>query len=267
MTTLEEGVASMPRLISFRLAAACALAVVFVLLTTALAGARGGGVPAKLRVLTTSGKVLAEESLRTGTMSIMTSRRATCFGQGTGGSGSSVTIQGATALGLLAQAAKSNAALRPLLVTDHFNSSLGLGLCGVGGNVPKGGSEGSWYLTVNHKSPSLGASKVKLRPGDEVLWYLARAYPYPKALALSAPAKAIAGKPFPVRVFSYDEKGKRKPAAGVTVTGAGGPTGSSGRATVTLSKPALLVAHLGTDIPSNRVAVCVGGKCPSGSSR
>ncbi len=257
----------MPRLTPFRLAASCALAVVFVLATTALASAVGDGVPAKLRVLTPSGKVLAEETLRTGTVSIPTSHRATCFGQGTGGSGSSVTIKGATALGLLAQAAKSDAALRPLLITDHFSSSLGLGLCGVGGNLPKSGSEGSWYLTVNHKSPPLGGSKVKLHPGDEVLWYLATAYPYPKALSLSAPAEARAGKPFPVRVFSYDEKGKRKPAAGVTITGAASPTGLSGRAMVTLGKPALLVARHGTDIPSNRAPVCVGGKCPSGSSR
>ncbi len=255
----------MPRLISFRLAAACALAVVLVLSATALAGARGSGVPAKLRVLTTSGKVLAEEALSTGTTSIPTSHRATCFGEGTGGSGRSVTIRGATALGLLAQAAKSDAALRPLLITDHF--SFGLGLCGVGGNVPKSESEGSWYLTVNHKSPPVGGSKVKLHPGDEVLWYLATSYPYPEELALSAPATARVGKPFQVRVFSYDEEGKREPAAGVTVTGAGSPTGSSGRATVTLSKPALLVARFGGDIPSNREAVCVGGKCPSGSSR
>ncbi len=70
-----------------------------------------------------------------------------------------------------------------------------------------------------------------------------------------------------MRVFSYDEKGKRKPAAGVTVSGASGPTDASGRATVTLSKPALLIARLGADIPSNREAVCVGGKCPSGSGR
>ena len=131
----------MPRFISFRLAAAVALVVVLALSATAVAGAKGGGVAAKLRVLTTSGKVLAEEALSTGTASIPTSPKATCFGEGTGGSGRSVTIKGATALGLLAQAAKSDAALRPLLVTDHF--SFGLGLCGVGGNVPKSESEGS----------------------------------------------------------------------------------------------------------------------------
>ena len=254
----------MPRLISFRLAAACALALVIALSAAALAGAKGGGVPVRLRVLTTSGKVLAEEALRTGTTSIPTSPRATCFGDGTGGSGKPVTVRGATALGLLAQAAKSDAALRPLLVTDHF--SFGLGLCGVGGDVVKG--EGpSWYLTVNHVNPEVGGEAAKLHPGDEVVWYLAASYPYPDELALSAPARVQAGKPFGVRVYSYDEKGKRRPAAGVTVSGAGGPTDSGGRATVTLSKPALLVARHGGDIPSSPVAVCVGGRCRSGSGR
>ncbi len=253
----------MPKPITSRLAAACALALVLALSATALAGARGSsGVPAKLRVLSTSGRVLAEETLRTGTASIPTSPKATCFGKGTGGSGKPATVRGATALGLLAQAARSDAALRPLLVSDHF--SFGLALCGVGGNVAKG--EGSWYLKVNHKSPPVGGSKVKLHPGDEVLWYLATSYPYPEELSLSAPATAKAGKPFEVRVFSYDEKGKHSPAAGVTVTGAAGPTDSGGRATVTLSKPTLLIARHGGDIPSNRVAVCVGGRCPGGGS-
>ena len=120
---------------------------------------------------------------------------------------------------------------------------------------------------MNHVNPEVGGEAAKLHPGDEVVWYLAASYPYPKELALSAPAKAQAGKPFGVRVFSYDEKGKRRPAAGVTVSGASGPTDSAGRATVTLSKPALLIARHGGEIPSNREAVCVGGRCPSGSGR
>ena len=53
---------------------------------------------------------------------------------------------------------------------------------------------------------------------------------------LSAPDTAKAGMPFTVRVFSYDEKGKRKPAAGAKVTGAAAPTGADGRTTVTLAQ-------------------------------
>jgi hypothetical protein len=138
-------------------------------------------------------------------------------------------------------------------------------LCGIGGFVSHG--EGSWYLKVNHKNPGVGGEAVKLRTGDEVLWYLASSYPYPDELVLRAPDAVRAGMPFPVQVFSYNEKGKRKPAAGVKVTGASARTGADGRTTVALSRPARLIARNDEDIPSNREAVCVGGRCPSGSGR
>ncbi len=152
----------------------------------------------------------------------------------------------------------------PCCITDHF--SFGLGLCGVGGNLQK--QEGPfWYLTVNHVNPEVGGEAAKLHAGDEVVWYLAASYPYPEELALSAPATARVGRPFAVRVFSYNEKGRRSPAAGVRVTGASGTTDAGGRASVKLSKPALLVARGLGDIPSNRVAVCVGGRCPERQGR
>ncbi|HSR94662.1 MAG TPA: hypothetical protein VLK56_07325, partial [Solirubrobacterales bacterium] len=137
----------MPRLIPFRLVAACALAFVLVLSTAVAAVAKG--TPVDLRVVGSGNKVLAEEALGAATTSIKTSPKATCFGKGTGGSGKSVTIKGPTALGALGQAAKSTAALRPLLVTDHFLSEFGLGLCGIGKSTTT--SKLSWYLKVNHK--------------------------------------------------------------------------------------------------------------------
>jgi hypothetical protein len=247
----------MPRLIPFRLVAACALALVLVLSTAAAAGAKG--IPVDLRVVGSGNKVLAEEALGAATTSIKTSPKATCFGKGTGGSGRSVKIKGATALGALGQAAKSTAALRPLLITDHFLSEFGLGLCGIGKSSST--SKLSWYLKVNHKSPGVGGEKVKLHAGDEVLWAL-EPYPYPDELSLVAPTEATAGVPFTVSVFSYDDKGKRKPAAGVTVTGASAPTDAAGHTTVTLSEPTVLSATHGKDIPSNQVQVsCVSGKC------
>ncbi len=246
----------MPRLISFRLAAACALAFVLVLSTAAVAVAK---VPADLRVVGGGGKILAEETLKTGTTSVPTSRKATCFGKGTAGSGKAATIKGATALGLLGQAAKSTPALRPLLLTDAFD--FGLGICGVGGY--KSTSKASWYLKVNHKNPELGGDAVKLKAGDEVLWALAP-YPYPSELSLVAPAEAAVGVPFEVRVFSYSDKGKRKPAAGATVTGGLTPTNAEGRTTAVVTGPTTLVATHGKDIPSNQVAVCVSGACPAG---
>lgn len=244
----------MPRHTPFRLAAACALALLLVASTAAIAAAK---VPAELRVVGGGGKQLVEETLKTGTTSVPTSRKATCFGKGTAGSGKAATIKGATALGLLGQATKSAGSLQPLLLTDAFD--FGLGICGVGGY--KATSKLSWYLKVNHKNPELGGDSVKLKAGDEVLWAL-EPYPYPSELSLVAPEEATAGAPFEVRVFSYSDKGKRKPAAGATVTGGQAPTDAAGRTTVILSDPTTLTATHGKDIPSNQVPVrCVSGKC------
>ena len=252
----------MPRPVSFRLAAACALALVLSLSIAAVAAAKG--VSADLRVVGKGGKVLTEQTLSTATTTIKTSPRANCFGAGTAGSGKSVTLKGATALGLLSQASKSNPALRPLLITDAFD--FGLGICGVGGSVVSG--KASWYLKVNHKGATVSGDAVKLKPGDEVLWDLAPSYPYPNELALEAPERAETGVPFEVRVFSYDEKGKRKPLAGAKIAGAPGVvTAADGRATVTLTATGpqyeTLQATHGKDIPSPSapVFVCVAGSC------
>jgi hypothetical protein len=251
----------MPRLIPFRPAAVCALALVFALSTAAVVTAKGP--VAHMRVVGSGGKVLAEDAFGVaGEASVKTSPKATCFGAGTGGSGKSVTVKGATALGMLIRAAQFTASLKPLLISDHFD--FGLALCGIGGSAAT--EEASWYLKLNHKNPELGGESVKLHAGDEVLWAL-ESFPYPDELALSAPITAKEGKPFQVRVFSYDDKGKRRPAAGVTVSGASGPTDGAGRATATLSKPARLIARHGEDIPSNRAAVCIGGKCPGSSGK
>jgi hypothetical protein len=248
----------MPRLIPFRLAAVCALALVLSLSIAASAVAKG--VAADLRVVGKGGKVLTEQALSTATTAIKTSPKANCFGAGTGGSGKSVTVKGATALGLLGQASKSTASLRPLLVTDAFD--FGLGICGVGASKVSG--KASWYLKVNHKGAMVSGDAVKLKPGDEVLWDLAPSYPYPNELGLEVPDSALGGQPFQVTVYSYDEKGKRKPVSGATVTGASGPTDSGGKATVTLSAPAPLVATHGKDIPSPAEQVCIGIACPAG---
>lgn len=260
----------MPRFIPFRLVAACALALV--LSAVGAISAVGSPVTASkgkpvvdLRVVGKGNKVLAEEDVGVGTISVKTSPRATCFGAGTGGSGKSVTLRGATALGALAQASKSNSALRPLLLTDAFD--FGLGICGVGTSKVSG--KASWFLKVNHKGATVSGDAVKLKPGDEVLWDLAPSYPYPNELALEAPERADSGVGFQVRVFSYDEKGKRKPVAGATVRGGTAPvtTGADGSATVTTSAAtaqyAALTATHGKDIPAPTapVYVCVPGSC------
>ncbi len=250
----------MPRITPMRLAAVCALALSLTFAFIGLAAAKGP--LAELRVVGAGGKVLAEKPVAMTDTSVKTSPKATCFGPGTGGSGDSVQLKGATAMGLLASGSKTIAALRPLSISDSFD--FGLALCGIGSSVAKGSS--SWYLKINHKSLAVGGDAAKIKPGDEVLWALAKteapSYKYPSELVLSAPDTTKAGMSFTVRVMAYDEKGRSKPQAGAKVTGAAEPTGADGRTTVTLGKPAKLVARAAGEIPSARVPVCLGGKCP-----
>lgn len=261
----------MPRLIPFRLAAACVLALtltaVGAIAATGATTKAGKGPIVDLRVVGKGNKVLAEEDVRAGTIAIKTSRQANCFGPGTGGSGKSVPLKGATALGALARAAKSTSSLRPLLITDAFD--FGLGICGVGKSKVSG--KASWYLKVNHKGAQVSGDAVKLKAGDEVLWTLAPSYPYPNELDLEVPERVETGVPFTVRAFSYDEKGKRKPAAGAKIAGAAAPvvTGADGSAVVTVAATspqyAILTATHGREIPSpaEPVYVCVAGSCPA----
>jgi hypothetical protein len=246
----------MPRSTPFRLIALCALAAVLSLSIVASAAAKG--LSADLRVVGSGGKVLAEKPVGARTTSVKTSPRAECFGQGSGGSGKAVSLRGNTAMGLLARASKSTPRLRPMLISDAFD--FGIALCGVGGEVAKG--EGSWYLKVNHRSLSVGGDQATIKRGDDVLWALVSSFPYPDELWLKAPKRVKAGEAFTVRVFAYDDKGKRKPVAGAEVSGAKGSTGSDGRVSVVLRKPRRLIARHGSDIPSAKVGVCVGGDCP-----
>jgi hypothetical protein len=254
MTTLEERVASMPRLTPTRLAAACSLAAIAILAATAHALA--ATIPADLRVLSTSGKVLADQRQYTGTTRVPTSPKAQCFGRGTGGSGQPTRLSGPTALGLVADAAESDRDLRPLTITDHFD--FGLGVCGIGGFIAR--NPKSWYLKLNHKNPQLGGDNVRLHQGNDVLWYLAPSFPYPDELSLVAPVRVETPGNYSVRVFAFADDGKRRALEGAKVTGADLPTGADGRTTVHLSGPATLVARHGDDIP-DQSAVCVGAGC------
>jgi len=188
----------MPKITPFRLAAVCALALSLTFAFTAVASAKG--LMADLRVVGAGGKVLAEKTVPSASVSVKTSPKATCFGPGSGGSGDSVQLKGNTAMGLLASGAKMIAALRPLSISDHFD--FGLALCGIGSSVAKGSS--SWYLKINHKALEVGGEVAKIKAGDEVLWALAKTeapdYAYPDELVLTAPDATKAGASFTVRV-------------------------------------------------------------------
>jgi hypothetical protein len=247
----------MPRLMQLRTVGACALVLCLALVVTASASA----TTATLRVVGKGNVVLAEQLVKTSDVAVKSSPKATCFGAGTGGSGKKVALSGNTALGLLADGAKTIKALAPLSLSDHFG--FGTALCGVGKSVATG--KASWYLKVNHKGATKSGDKVKIKTGDEVLWDLAPSYPYPEELVLSAPTQATAGVPFAVHVYAYNEKGGHKPMKGATVTGATGPTDAQGMVMVTLTEPTELSAALGNAIPSAQVPVCFAGKCPAAS--
>ena len=249
----------MPRLVPFRLAAACALALFLLVPGVAEAKAKRG-VPATLRVVAGQ-KVLADAKLRTGATAVPTSGAARYFGADKGGSGKARRVAGATPLGLLAQAARSHRLLRPLRVTDAF--SFGLALCAVGGVEARGSA--FWQLRVNHRAAKRGGDAVRLKRGSVALWYLKPDFEGSvEELWLRAPRHVPFGNTFGVRVFAFDEKGKRKPAGGVEVTGAKRPTNATGFTLVRLDRPRRLIARHRDYIPSNRAPVCVGGKCPRG---
>lgn len=251
--------AQMPlRIRSTLVAAACVAAVM--LAPAATAGARS--TTAGLRVVTPSITLDRGHSYVTRTVSIKTDPGAQCFGP-PGGSGAAVKVPGPTALGIVSDAASAHHRLRPLSVTDQFG--FGLAVCGFGGYQSSGG--GFWYLKVNHVGAQVGGDQLKLHNGDDVLWYLALAFPAPPELGLTAPARAKPGVPFQVTVLSYADDGTATPVMGAEVPNAAASTDASGHALVTLATTTKLRSRHGGDIPSNTVQVCVSAKAGACSTR
>ena len=160
-----------------------------------LVPAASATVPAKLRVLT------PDRIMDPGTtyivdegVTVPTRPDADCFGA-PGGSGAEFTYEKPNVLSLLATAGRTTKAVAPLSLTDQFG--FGLGICGVGG-VQASMGESFWYFKVNHSEATVGADQLEIKPGDEVLFYLAPdAFPNPNPaeLELVAPARAAAGTP------------------------------------------------------------------------
>jgi hypothetical protein len=76
---------------------------------------------------------------------------------------------------------------------------------------------------------------IRLHPGDRLLFAAVSLKSKGYALTTKAPATAIAGKPFEVKVVFVNAKGVTHPLAGATVTGGGSKamTNAKGIATVT----------------------------------
>jgi hypothetical protein len=253
MTTLEERVASMPNS-SLRPRGGTLLAFAILLMALLAPAASAASVQVDLRVVETGGQTLADQTQFTDTVTFRTDPGADCFGP-PGGSGNNATIQGPTAMGAMIDASLADSDLRPVSITDQF--SFGLGLCGIGGYVA--GGDKFWYLKHNHAGAQIGGDQLAVKRGDDVLWYLSPGFPPPDELELVAPGLAKPGDAVPVSVFSYDDAGERKPAAGAIVTGAEQPTDANGATTVIAGAEGTfpLRATRGVDIPSNIVNLTV----------
>ncbi len=207
-------------------------------------------VPVQVRAVTWQGKILLDRKVRTGTTSVPTSSKASCFG-GSPTNGRK-SIPGATALGALQDAQAARKPRRPLLITNAFD--FGLGICGVGDTVAEG--EQWWELTHNHRESSLGGEGTKLEKNDTVLWYLAESFnrTSPDELYLTTPKRVKRGSSFRVRVVAYDDKGSKRPVKGARLS-VGGETNVRGYARVKIDRKTRFVARADGLIVSNRAVV------------
>ncbi len=225
---------------------------------------------ANLRVVTHTGRTLAEFRQYTGSTVVRSTRaKKDCFDSRS--SGKRYRLEGANALGIVKDALASDRALRPLVLSDAFvDDGFGLGVCAIGGFETVGFS--FWDLIRNDVAATTGAEFVPVRNGDDVLWYLTSGNEPssgPRELVLRAPASAQPGEAFTVKVVRFSAKGRASPAGGVGVFAGSrriGTTNADGRLRARLSSSATLQATgTAADIPSNHVAVCVSGtpgKCP-----
>lgn len=228
------------------------------------AAAKTKTVRAEIRVVDGNGRVLAEQTQYTGErLTVKTDPKATCFGPGDGGSGERVTIPAPTAFSLLADAGAGDRDVRPLSITDAF--SFGLGLCGIGKAVAP--ATGFWALKQDHAATTTGGDSTAVGPGDSLLWYLVEDFNQPPPAELLLKAKKAKKGEIPVRVYAYDDDGKRTAAVGAGVTGADDVTDATGRTTVAADADVVdIAATLDGAIPSNQESICTvkASECPAG---
>jgi len=234
--------------------------VVLGCLAPAVAGAEGK-VRTQVRVVTHEGRIVADRFIATGSTQVPTSARATCFG-GSPTDGTRL-VEGATALGALADLSRKVEALRPMLVTNAFD--FGLGLCSVGDSAPSG--EEWWALKVNGVASSTGGDTTFIEDGDDVLWFMAATWTAPlrEELRLSAPPRPGGRGLVRVQVEKAAADGRSSPLAGVRVYAGRSLAGTTNRRGRLAIRPPRgsgrvlrLVARLGGYIPSNRAVVRLG---------
>jgi hypothetical protein len=79
------------------------------------------------------------------------------------------------------------------------------------------GTKSYWEILVNNVAAETGACEIKLHPGDRLVFAAVSLKGTGYPLAITAPAKATAGKAFTVKVVDYDGKGKAVALAGAVV--------------------------------------------------
>lgn len=182
-----------------------------------------------------------------------------------------ISLDGQTALGLVASAANAVSSMRPLLVAED---SFGRRICRVAGfnetDVPFTG----WLYRVNHAPPTPAADLFRLNGVDEVLWVFANFGTGANTgdeLVLGAPFRNVPGL-VQVSVQAVDFNGVRKAAPdGTVVTGGTSPVLTTGGvASVPVAAGSTILRAVGpgpapTEIPSNEAPVCAAvdiSECP-----
>jgi hypothetical protein len=98
-----------------------------------------------------------------------------------------------------------------------------------------------WEILVNNVPASVGACGVTPHPGEQLLFAAVPASGTADPIKLTAPRTATTGRPFDVKVVSYDGHGKSKPLGGATVK-----LGSERVSTNSAGVAHLTAAHRGT---------------------
>jgi hypothetical protein len=177
------------------------------------------------------------------------------------GSGEQGSLDGATALGLVIQAADFTRDLRPVRISDEFD--FGLLVCGIGDFESSDMSY--WLYKVDHVAPEVGADQFPItRSNDEVLWYfvdMATGSNVGNELELVLSDNVVqAGDPVEVTVREYDFNGQASPAAGVSLEGAGDVmTDANGKASVVFNEAGrpFIRGVRGGDIQTDLLHLCV----------
>jgi hypothetical protein len=239
----------------------CSILIVLVSATSAFAAATK---PIDVRIVTSSGKTVADFRQYSGKVHVHSTHRAECFGPDNPSTDQNYTVSGTTVLGSLADAA-SSVHERLLLNNAFADDGFGLGVCGIGSKItpyvayPATGPY--WYSAVNGIATTTGPDLIPLGARDDALWYFAsgKESGFPSELLLRAPAKASSGDPFKVTVLRVSPgNGKAKPAEGVQVGGATTNAEGHARLTANASGMLMLVAKGSkNDIPSAVQNVCV----------